>query len=112
MKINPLILGNPKIKIPVIAKGKWPRTTAVILMNLSMEPLNIKFQSACKKAADSTAKSLVIRDVAFDVAAPVAKVTGKKEFFFLGYDREPTLKITQTAPLPLKVLGVALEVVF
>ena len=43
---------------------------------------------------------------------PLAYITGKKEFFFLGYDREPTLKITQTAPLPLKVLGVALEVVF
>ncbi len=71
------------------------------------DSLNVALQ-----AADSTAKSLVIRDVAFDVAAPVAKVTGKKEFFFLGYDREPTLKITQTAPLPLKVLGVALEVVF
>ena len=71
------------------------------------DSLNVALQ-----AADNTAKSLVIRDVAFDVAAPVAKVTGKKEFFFLGYDREPTLKITQTAPLPLKVLGVALEVVF
>jgi hypothetical protein len=71
------------------------------------DSLNVALQ-----AADSTAKSLVIRDVNFDVAAPVAKVTGKKEFFFLGYDREPTLKITQTAPLPLKVLGVALEVVF
>lgn len=71
------------------------------------DSLNVALQ-----AADNTAKSLVIRDVDFDVAAPVAKVTGKKEFFFLGYDREPTLKITQTAPLPLKVLGVALEVVF
>lgn len=71
------------------------------------DSLNVALQ-----AADNTAKSLVIRDVAFDVAAPVAKVTGKKEFFFLGYDREPTLKITQTAPLPLKVLGVALEVVY
>ena len=71
------------------------------------DSLNVALQ-----AADNTAKSLVIRDVAFDVAAPVAKVTGKKEFFFLGYDRQPTLKITQTAPLPLKVLGVALEVVY
>ena len=44
----------------MIAKGKWPRTTAVILMNLSMEPLNIKFQSACKKAADSTAKITMV----------------------------------------------------
>jgi hypothetical protein len=71
------------------------------------DTLNVALQ-----AADNTAKSLVIRDVAFDVASPLSKVTGKKEFFFLGYDREPTLKITQTAPLPLKVLGVALEVVY
>jgi hypothetical protein len=71
------------------------------------DTLNVALQ-----AADNTAKSLVIRQVNFDVANPVAKVTGKKEFFFLGYDREPTLKITQTAPLPLKVLGVALEVVY
>jgi hypothetical protein len=54
----------------------------------------------------------VIRQVDFNVANAVDKVTGKKEFFFLGYDRQPTLKITQTAPLPLKVLGVALEVVY
>jgi len=71
------------------------------------DTLNVALQ-----AADNTAKSLIIRQVNFDVANPVAKVTGKKEFFFLGYDREPTLKITQTAPLPLKVLGVALEVVY
>jgi len=71
------------------------------------DTLNVALQ-----AADNTAKSLVIRQVDFNVANPVAKVTGKKEFFFLGYDRSPTLKITQTAPLPLKVLGVALEVVY
>jgi hypothetical protein len=71
------------------------------------DTLNVALQ-----AADNTAKSLVIRQVDFNVANPVDKVTGKKEFFFLGYDRQPTLKITQTAPLPLKVLGVALEVVY
>ena len=71
------------------------------------DTLNVALQ-----AADNTAKSLVIRQVDFNVANAVDKVTGKKEFFFLGYDRQPTLKITQTAPLPLKVLGVALEVVF
>jgi hypothetical protein len=42
----------------------------------------------------------------------VASVTGKKEFYFLGYDRSPTVKVTQTEPLPLKLLGMALEVVF
>jgi len=71
------------------------------------DTLNVALQ-----AADNTAKSLVIRQVDFNVANAVDKVTGKKEFFFLGYDRSPTLKITQTAPLPLKVLGVALEVVY
>ena len=71
------------------------------------DSLNVALQ-----AADNTAKSLVIRQVDFNVANAVDKVTGKKEFFFLGYDRQPTLKITQTAPLPLKVLGVALEVVY
>jgi len=71
------------------------------------DTLNVALQ-----AADNTAKSLVIRQVDFNVANAVDKVTGKKEFFFLGYDRQPTLKITQTAPLPLKVLGVALEVVY
>ena len=54
------MLGNPKIKIPVIAKGKCPSTTAVILMNLLSEPLNIKFQIACKRAADRTAKTTMV----------------------------------------------------
>jgi hypothetical protein len=71
------------------------------------DTLNVALQ-----AADSSAKSLVVRQVDFEIGAAVQKVTGKKEFFFLGYDRQPSLKITQTAPLPLKVLGVALEVVY
>ena len=71
------------------------------------DTLNIALQ-----ASDSNAKSLVIRQVNFDVTQSVAKVTGKKEFYFLGYDREPTVKITQTEPLPLKVLGMAVEVVY
>ena len=62
--------------------------------------LNVALQ-----AADRTAKNLVIRQVDFDVAQSVASVTGKKEFYFLGYDRSPTVKVTQTEPLPLKLLG-------
>ena len=71
------------------------------------DTLNIALQ-----ASDGSAKSLVIRQVNFDVTQSVAKVTGKKEFYFLGYDREPTVKITQTEPLPLKLLGMAVEVVY
>ena len=71
------------------------------------DTLNIALQ-----ASDKTAKNLIIRQVDFDVATSVAKVTGKKEFYFLGYDRSPTVKITQTEPLPLKLLGMALEVIY
>ncbi len=71
------------------------------------DTLNVALQ-----ASDKTAKNLVIRQVDFNVAQSVASVTGKKEFYFLGYDRSPTVKVTQTEPLPLKLLGMALEVVF
>ncbi|QDP57618.1 MAG: hypothetical protein Tp1102MES731781_46 [Prokaryotic dsDNA virus sp.] len=71
------------------------------------DTLNIALQ-----ASDRTAKNLIIRQVDFNVATSVAKVTGKKEFYFLGYDRSPTVKITQTEPLPLKLLGMALEVIY
>jgi len=71
------------------------------------DTLNIALQ-----ASDKTAKNLIIRQVDFNVATSVAKVTGKKEFYFLGYDRSPTVKITQTEPLPLKLLGMALEVIY
>ena len=71
------------------------------------DTLNVSLQ-----AADKSAKSLIIRQVNFNVAQSVAAVTGKKEFYFLGYDREPTVKITQTEPLPLKVLGIAIEIVY
>jgi len=69
--------------------------------------LNIALQ-----ASDKQAKSLIIRQVDFNVAQSVASVTGKKEFYFLGYDRTPTVKITQTEPLPLTLLGMAIEVVY
>ena len=69
--------------------------------------LNVALQ-----AADKEAKSLIIRQVDFNVAQSVAAVTGKKEFYFLGYDRTPTVKITQTEPLPLTLLGMAVEVVY
>ena len=37
---------------------------------------------------------------------------GKKEFYFLGYSKSPTVTVTQNDPLPLKVLGMALGVQF
>ena len=39
-------------------------------------------------------------------------VTGKKEFNFLGYSKNPTITVSQNDPLPLKVLAMAIELQF
>ena len=65
MQLKAFELGNPKTNIPIKANGKCPRTTEVILKNLSSEPLNIKFQSACKNAANKTAAIIMVSIIIF-----------------------------------------------
>jgi hypothetical protein len=57
-------------------------------------------------------KNLVIRQVTDDFSLGRIAVTGKKEFRLLGYSKDPVIKITQTAPLPLQVNGIIAEVSF
>jgi len=64
------------------------------------------------KAQDLTAKELVIQQVDFTVNSDTTPVTDKKEFNFLGYSKNPTITISQNDPLPLKVLGLAMELQF
>ena len=64
------------------------------------------------KAADKTAKNLVVHQLGFTAGSDLAPVTAKKEFFFLGYDKNPTITISQDDPLPMKLLGMQVEVVF
>jgi len=47
-----------------------------------------------------------------DTSASLTAFTGKKSVFFLGYDDEPFLTITQSAPLPLRILGITTEIYF
>ena len=42
----------------------------------------------------------------------VDSFTGKKEVHFLGYDNEPNIEITQSVPLPLRILGITSEVYY
>ena len=39
-------------------------------------------------------------------------VTGKKEFRLFGYNRDPQITITQTAPLDLQINGLIAELIF
>ena len=64
------------------------------------------------KAQDLEAKELVIQQVDFTINSDTTPVTEKKEFNFLGYSKSPTITISQNDPLPLKVLGVAMEIQF
>ena len=64
------------------------------------------------KAADKTAKSLVVQQVSFTGCSDLTPVTEKKEFFFLGYNKSPTVTLSQDDPLPIKVLGMSVEVIF
>ena len=64
------------------------------------------------KAADQSAKSLVVQQVSDVVGSDLVAVTSKKEFFFLGYSKSPTITISQDDPLPMKILGMSVEVVF
>ena len=57
-------------------------------------------------------KPLIIRQVNDDLGAGRNSVTGKKEFRLLGYSKDPTVKITQSAPLSLQVNGLIAEVSF
>ena len=64
------------------------------------------------KAADKTSKSLVVQQVSDAIGSDMTPVTSKKEFFFLGYSKSPTITISQDDPLPIKILGMSVEVVF
>lgn len=57
-------------------------------------------------------KKLVIRQVTDDLSLGRTPVTGKKEFRLIGYKEDPTVTITQTAPLSLQVNGLIAEVAF
>ena len=57
-------------------------------------------------------KKLVIRTVTDDFSQAREAVTGKREFRFLGYSKDPTVKITQTAPMSLQLNGIVAEVTF
>ena len=57
-------------------------------------------------------KKLVIRTVTDDFSQEREAVTGKREFRLLGYSKDPTVKITQTAPVSLQVNGIVAEVSF
>lgn len=61
-------------------------------------------------SADGT--KLLIRNVNDDLSIEPSKVTGRKEFWMLGWDRLGEVTITQTEPLPVTINGIMVELEF
>lgn len=56
--------------------------------------------------------NMIIRDVTFDPSLPREAFSGKKEFRALGYSKDPTVTISQIAPLKMQLNGMVVEVAF
>jgi len=56
--------------------------------------------------------NMIIRSVVFDPSTAREAFTGKKEFRSLGYSKDPTVTISQIAPLDMQLNGMVVEVAF
>jgi len=55
---------------------------------------------------------LLIGSTVNDSTTGLQAFTGKKSVHTLGYNNDPTLTVSQTAPLPMRVLGITTEVYY
>ena len=55
---------------------------------------------------------LILRGVTDDFSLGLTPFTGIQDFFLLGYAKEAQITITQAEPLPMRVLGMNMEVAF
>tara|TARA_R110002012_G_scaffold71650_3_gene183575 strand:- start:3157 stop:5613 length:2457 start_codon:yes stop_codon:yes gene_type:complete len=57
-------------------------------------------------------RDVVIPNTSIDTSDGLDSFTGKKEVYVLGYSTDPNLEIRQSAPLPVRVLGITTEVYY
>jgi len=55
---------------------------------------------------------LIVRQVTDDLSDPPTAVTDTRDFYLRGYSRNPTVTITQTDPLSLRILALVMEISF
>lgn len=80
--------------------GKQRRITSVILDLFSTLSVSVD------------GRDMIIRNVNDDFALGRNAFTGKKEFFVVGYSRDPQVTISQSVPLDLQLNGMVLEVAY
>ena len=55
---------------------------------------------------------VVLTETTLNTSSGLTSFTGKKEVYTLGYSLEPNLTITQSAPLPVRILGITSEIYY
>jgi hypothetical protein len=80
----------------------YPRKIAKAVLELS-NSFNLKVNS----------NDVLITTVSdLNTVSTLPSFTGKKEVYFLGYDLEPTMTVTQSVPLPLRILAITSEIYY
>jgi len=80
----------------------YPRKIAKAVLELS-SCYNVKVNTM----------DVLINDISnLDTSTTLTAFTGKKDVHFLGYSNEPTIEITQSVPLPLRLLGITTEIYY
>ncbi len=55
---------------------------------------------------------LTLRQVTDDLSNAPTPITGKRDFYLLGYNKDATVSITQSDPLPVRITGLIMEYMF
>ena len=55
---------------------------------------------------------VILTETTLNTSSGLTSFTGKKEVYTLGYSLEPNLTITQSAPLPVRILGITSEIYY
>ena len=63
-------------------------------------------------ATSVSGNRLILRQVTDDLSLSPTPVTGKRDFYLLGYNKDATVTITQSDPLPVRVTGLIMEYTF
>ena len=80
--------------------GKRRRVTSVIL----------DLQETLSVSVDGT--DLIVRNVNDDMSTARTAISGKHEFFVLGFDRDPSITVSQSVPLGLQINGMIMELAY
>ncbi len=55
---------------------------------------------------------VILTTVSLNTSSGITSFTGKKEVYVLGYSLEPNLEISQSVPVPMRILGLTTEVYY